>query len=684
MSALEAEPMLPIPFVTDANIVAAEEYLGVVFDEPRRQILRSNDSFDVQACPGSGKTTLLVAKLAALASKWPHSTRGVCVLSHTNVAREEIETKLGRTPIGQRLLRYPHFVGTIHGFVNEFLALPLLRSEGHQVRLIDDEAHGEYCRDRLYSGGVYVTARSFLANKEKYNPDSTIRALRYEGCELSLGSAAGRFPCSAESESGKQLAEIKGEAASRGLWRFDDMFAWADRLLTRHPSVAEFARWRFPAVFLDETQDTSELQGSLLDRVFPARACGLRQRFGDSNQAIYDLGEAAATTDAFPAAGYRSVPNSKRFGPGIAGKVHRLAPVPLSPALTGEGPRGNVLPVVPGSADMPHTIFLFALDSTHRVLPAFGGLLLDAFPDEALRSAAFRARAIGRVGKPDATGANIPKHLGDYWNAYRPRAARLDSRPQRLAEYVHLAQCRRVASVDCSEPIKIATKGISELISITRPSIVRPRGQAVRWLSEALRMDPPSVVALNRLLWVWCIETVPIVEQSWMAAVAELRRALNPIIGSEWNDVAEDFCRWSAEYARRPASAHGEGDVESNRYRFDRNGRHVDIEVGTIHSAKGQTHTATLVLETYFKRHDLGDVLPWICGEKCGAGHHEGKERTERMRLIYTATTRPSHLLCLAMREDAIRRDGPESDTRRRLEQLGWTVQVLDCLEGSA
>ena len=36
-------------------------------------------------------------------------------------------------------MRYPHFIGTIHGFVNEFLATPWLRSKGNPVRLIDTD-----------------------------------------------------------------------------------------------------------------------------------------------------------------------------------------------------------------------------------------------------------------------------------------------------------------------------------------------------------------------------------------------------------------------------------------------------------------------------------------------------------------------------------------------------------------
>lgn len=684
MSAAAANTPLPIPAVADADIEVVERYLGVSFDVPRREILRSNDSFDVQACPGSGKTTLLVAKLAILGARWRHAHRGICVLSHTNVARQEIESKLAGTAVGHRLLAYPHFVGTIHGFVNEFLALPLLRSEGHHVRLIDDESHGEFCRRLLYSVGAYAKAKVYLANKEQHSPDRTIRALRYEGSDLMLGSAAGSLPCSAESDSGKILDRIKREAVSKGFWRFDDMFAWAERLLAKHAKVAELARWRFPAVFLDETQDTSEIQGSLLTRIFPASACDLRQRFGDSNQAIYDFGQLAPTSDRFPAIGYRSLPNSQRFGANIAAKVHSLAPDPPSPSLAGEGPRHNLLPATLDPAAMPHTIFLFAPNSAQQVLPAFGRLLLQTFPDEVLRCEEFLARAIGRVGRSEASDEKVPRHLGDYWEAYEPRAAKLDPRPQHLADYIHFAQRKRVATIDCAESVKMVVKGICELIRIVQPGAIPRVGHTARWLWEALRKHKTSDVSLRRLLWEWCIEATPIVEQSWIQNVAELRRALGPIIGTESNVEADTFCRWSMEYAVQTAGQEADGHATPNHYRFRQDGRYIDIDVGTIHSAKGQTHTATLVVESFFKKHDMQDLLQWICGEKCGAGSKPGTERTDRMRLVYTAVTRPSHLLCLAMRGDAIRQDGAEAETRQLLEQLSWTVKDLGACEGAS
>lgn len=91
--------------ITDEDVAWIESILGFQFDDDRIKILKNLESRDVQAFPGSGKTTILVAKLAILAKKWPYVNSGICVLSHTNVAREEIEDRLGNTDIGKNFFR---------------------------------------------------------------------------------------------------------------------------------------------------------------------------------------------------------------------------------------------------------------------------------------------------------------------------------------------------------------------------------------------------------------------------------------------------------------------------------------------------------------------------------------------------------------------------------------------------
>ena len=127
--------------ITDDDIKWVESVMGgnVHFDKERMDVIKNMDSIDIQAFPGSGKTTVLVAKLAILAKKWPFANSGICVLSHTNVAREEIENRLGNSEIGKKLLTYPHFIGTVHSFFDTYVSLPWLRSKGIQLNIIDTD-----------------------------------------------------------------------------------------------------------------------------------------------------------------------------------------------------------------------------------------------------------------------------------------------------------------------------------------------------------------------------------------------------------------------------------------------------------------------------------------------------------------------------------------------------------------
>jgi DNA helicase-2/ATP-dependent DNA helicase PcrA len=83
-----------ITSITDNHIEDLQAKTGLIFDQERRQAIK--EFVDIQACPGSGKTTLIAAKLILLAKSWKQSTSGICVLSHTNVAKNEIISRLER------------------------------------------------------------------------------------------------------------------------------------------------------------------------------------------------------------------------------------------------------------------------------------------------------------------------------------------------------------------------------------------------------------------------------------------------------------------------------------------------------------------------------------------------------------------------------------------------------------
>ncbi|WP_171499148.1 UvrD-helicase domain-containing protein, partial [Acinetobacter oleivorans] len=166
--------------ITDEDIKYAEDILlpqGKTFDDERRNFIRNLSTLDLQAVPGSGKTTALLAKLLILETKLPFSDgSGSLVLSHTNAAVDEIKEKIHQ--YCPKLFRYPHFIGTIQSFVNEFLAIPfyLFKLKKKPLR-IDNEIYAEQIESALpYNTKIALSKRginyidilsnSFISNKE--------------------------------------------------------------------------------------------------------------------------------------------------------------------------------------------------------------------------------------------------------------------------------------------------------------------------------------------------------------------------------------------------------------------------------------------------------------------------------------------------------------------------------------
>jgi len=97
----------------------------------------------------------------------------------------------------------------------------------------------------------------------------------------------------------------------------------------------------------------------------------------------------------------------------------------------------------------------------------------------------------------------------------------------------------------------------------------------------------------------------------------------------------------------------------------------VTIEVGTVHSVKGETHKATLYLETsYMKKVDSQRLLPFIKGEYpkelvCKPEH------IQNLKLAHVAMSRPTHLLAFACSEQSI------SGHEESLTANGW--KIISC-----
>ncbi len=642
---------------TDIDSIA--DALDVSFaDEDRRNALLSTETCDIQACPGSGKTTLLVAKLAILSRKWSWRDQGICVLSHTNAARHEVEHRLGGYPSAHRLLGYPHFVGTIQAFVDRFLGLPSLRGLGLEVAMVDNDRSAQKAEQLLQR---CFSAKGFLGHR--HNGLAIARGLRVEGPELILGSSGGSIPCGDKSKTYKELVGLKKRLLKNGLFRYDDMYAFAEKYVADHQWVAPSLRHRFPWVFVDEMQDTDQVQDSLLQKLFGA-GCIL-QRFGDSNQAIFRGIEVEAQT-SFPNDGYLGLPESKRFGQTIADYA-----APLTQAVSPQKLIGN-----PDTISKQHTVFLFDANSMSQVLPAFGELIAAEYSDGL--PAGFIAKAVGfRKKSPDNPKVeNIPNTIGDYLQDFDPKQTLTSERPERMIGFIHKARYLRRNSGECREATDLIFEGILELLHI----IHAMDASGLRFTRA--RLQDALVGAANGLhlrfkesLASLVLGSGSISEQDWQCVIDKLRDILSPWLPSTLPESADEFLAWEP-VGESAATVAGEQHLMwPNIYRHDSPIGPVEIELSTIHAAKGQTHTATLVLETYFNRsHDLKAVLPFLAGRETNITD----VLRGRMKRVFVAITRPRELLCLAMRKNHL----PEADIKV-LAERGWYLNDLTTEDGN-
>lgn len=664
-------PFVP-PDITEAAITRAcralklpdRAFSGEDGQDPRLPALKSLELRDVEACPGSGKTTLLVAKLAILAGLWNERRCGLCVLSHTNVARQEIERSLGDTAEGQSLLSYPHFIGTIHGFVNEFLAMPWLRSKGYPVEMIDDDV----ALSRRWRK-LPVHVRAALQNKYLNLDLSQVqqRVLRIQGPAFRVGEIAwGNGGTLGENTPTYQaLMSACRETAEEGYFCHDEMFVWAHDLIDKVPNVTKSLRARFPLLFIDEVQDNSELQSALLHRVFMAGENPvLRQRYGDANQAIYQsaLHSEGAATDPFPIAAVRAdIPNSFRFGQDIADLADPLA---LSP----QGLQGRRQAGQDPESDTTgkHAIFLFDDQTVTLVLESYANYLIDLFSDDERRNGIFTA--LGAVHRPNGDD-KVPRHIGHYWPEYDHAINRSDPQPRTFVQYVQAGHRLSAKSEESREIVEKIAEAVLRLVRIAAPDfILGTRKRKHRQVLDLLGEKAEAKATYLEMIRALGVERRPLDEHEWNNRwLPTLAQIVHDAAGAAIDGQdAQAFLTWAHPAGAAPDQA--QAAKSDNMFRHMREDATVTIRVGSIHAAKGETHTATLVLDTFYRTHHLKALKAWLTGDRSGGGGTTAALQS-RLKLHYVAMTRPARLLCLAMRADAF----DNAEIAKLLDQ-GWRV----------
>ena len=678
-----------------ANVAANEQLILV--DDDRIAVLEAMRSIDVQACPGSGKTTLIATKLILLAKKWPFQYQGVCVLSHTNVAKNEIIDRLKRSKTieAQRLLSYPHFIGTIQEFVNRFLALPVIRHSGADVRFIEgDDGWKEVLRSGENLNSLYQSLFFKCGGTGKVWPKNDEI---YEKMVHQLGSLFwlnSNFDLAFYGDYGSlvshkydltkqvypKLKALKTALEIKGNYQYIDMFIFAEQLLKVNILIQKVIRARFPFVFIDEMQDTQKFQDELLRDIFPLDDSSLIvQRFGDPDQAIFHSVGSEEPNESFNGKSRDDmdfvIHKSHRFDGMLSGKIKSLSfnQIPLESELSEKYLADRAAVHVTGG-NFEHTIIVFNDDTCNCVVEYFAQIVSRQFSKEH-KSKDFSAKVVGAVGKDiDAEGQF---RIGHYWPTYDKAKSQANFKENNLIEAVYY--CRQSTTIDWSSSYKLLMDCVLRLLRMAD----RKDEGGKYFSSTSLREELKSKGewANFRECIHFMLNSAHKVDLEFWNGICDILTAIFELKKS--TEIAEYL-----KYGEVVVPEVGANEEHASVVSLPENKiRHSDgflIELSTIHGVKGETHDATLVVETKNHTFDVATMLPYLTGELPSADHPNttlpDKPNAQRhfkpnkvfMRQLYVAMSRPKHLLCLAMHSNRI-----SDEQKKLLLNNGWKVEVL-------
>jgi len=626
--------------ITDADIIYAEKILlkeNQHFDDERIAFIKNLETIDLQAVPGSGKTTALLAKLLILEKYMPfENNAGVLVLSHTNAAVDEIHNRIGK--YCPKLFSYPNFVGTIQSFVDTFLAIPFYMNQFKSKPFrIDNEIYDEqvecfYINTKNYKLKGYLDRQidglSFL---------KSIRITTQGKLKSYLNGKPENFKLKDSTKpTYKALVKFKIDLLQKGYLHFDDAYILADFQLITVPHTKILLQKRFKYVFVDEMQDMDIHQYELLDSLFydSGNSLSFFQRIGDKNQAIFN---GSAKLDEI-----WNIRENTLYLNGSHRLNSKIAPIVEKLALTRNEVIGRNKNENNTEIEIKPHIVVFNNATIKGVIPKFSEIIKEFQENGKIPKMGNNSFAAVAWRKKNDNADKIG--LSDYWNDYSVSGYKKQIDFKVLKDYLLFLDKEKRTLESTRKNILNALLKILRLENIFDEN---KRVYSKRKLLQLLKEKfPEEYEELKLYIYKWSIGIVKGNSEEVFESVKEYIPTFLQLFGKEIEN-SNDFINNESEINIENIEIIEQTNIYTSN--------NVDIKIGTIHSVKGQTHTATLYLETFYQGKYESEYLKEIfLGNDFNPNKVHQKQAT---KMAYVGFSRPTHLLCVAIHQDRFDRD---------------------------
>lgn len=653
--------------ITDDDISYAEQLLlpaGKTFDPERVDFIRNFKTIDLQAVPGSGKTTALLAKLVILERKLPSADgSGILLLSHTNAAIDEIKEKIQKHC--PRLFSYPNFIGTIQSFVDEFLAVPYyVQKFNKKPNRIDHEIYNEKIKSFIEKPWLYkLNFNKDITDKVAYiknNNEGLFYSYRFQSSNeiqlvknlnegvLEISKPRGRtraenyrdYTQKEKSDVYDWFFEFKKSILKSGILHYDDAYFLAERYLIKFPNIKSILQKRFALAFVDEMQDMDTHQYDLLERIFydNGNSISVIQRIGDKNQAIYN--SVKATDVWLDRATVLRLNGSQRLSKPIADVVKRFA---LYTDVNFDIVGLNECTI------KPH-ILVFENGAIGNIIPCFAQIVRE----HGLENTGNDIKVVcwnTDWKEDDASRHDQAKlRLEDYHKGFKKEKRKPKQDYDCLKSYLIYYDKNKKTLEPLRKNILNALLKILRLENIntsdTRPYTKKKLIDLVR------EKDLKRYEELNLNLYNWSIGIIKGKTNDVWDQIKAYAPNLFTILSD--NPLSTSLTFLNTDAAHIPVAENTELET-TNHYKEDG----LEIEITSVHSVKGQTHCATLYLESYFQKDGNGAKAKSYESQRlsqqllgANLATNIGDRVKQSAKMAYVGFSRPTDLLCIAVHKD--------------------------------
>ncbi|MEK7571626.1 MAG: UvrD-helicase domain-containing protein [Patescibacteria group bacterium] len=565
----------------------------------------------------------------------------ILVISHTNAAINEIKARISSHC--KHLFGYPNFVGTIQSFVDEFLAIPYFKKINPNSDIIIDN-------DRYYSKHFIPRDAQAYLKKHLYQKDEIIYKSKLIEGNLSYLDGSS-FPLKDKTSSTyKAILAMKQKIRKEGILSFEDAYILANEYILALPNVIDLIRARFQNIFVDEMQDMDTHQYKLLEDLFFENTANINyQRIGDKNQAIFN-GDAKDSMVWVDREKIRKLNGSHRLNQNIAKVVEAFALYPIQI-------RGECVNTDGSLIDIKPIIIVYDNSTKTNVIHKFSQRIkklenLGALPKPKEHDYPYHAISWNKEWKKEENANDNSKlRLIDFFPKFTSKKLLSTLEYDSLEDYLLFCKLEDKNMRSISDNIYA---GLLKILRLEKIKTIEGKYYTKHALIEKID-SIGKIEEFRESLFTICLL---IAKGRKSDALLEIRRYT--LIFCAYFDESlpkdsVDFINTSVAKSEVYPNANSSEQSSLNVLEFDG----IKVNIGTVHSVKGRTHTATLYLESYFqldgkglnaKSYESQRLVEQFKGNKIDSNlKKRGRQST---KMVYVGFSRPTHLLCFAVHKD--------------------------------